>query len=240
MGTLVRGARPPSARPVAAEADGALWCPSPNFGARRDGAAPRLIVLHYTAMTSAEAARDWLCNPKAEVSAHYVIAEDGRLWQLVSEADRAWHAGAGCWRGATDVNSQSIGIELCNDGAQPFAEPQMTVLERLMRGIMARWGIAPEGVVGHSDTALGRKIDPGPRFDWKRLARQGLAVWPKEAEPDDFLRDAAQVGYEGDDVETILKAVRMRFRPWAIGALDDEDRRIVAGLAARHAGAALV
>ena len=231
------GARCPSAPPVVAEADGALWCPSPNFGPRREGARPSLIVLHYTAMASAEGARDWLCNPKAEVSAHYVLAKEGCLWQLVAEADRAWHAGAGAWGALGDVNSHSIGIEICNDGAQPFAAPQMDALERLMQGIMTRWGIGPEGVVAHSDTALGRKIDPGRRFDWKRLARQGLAVWPEPSEPGDFLTDAARFGYDpAADPDTILTALRMRFRPWAEGPLDDEDRRITASLAARFPG----
>lgn len=155
---------------------GAIWHPSPNFGARRSGITqPYLIVLHYTAMAGAEAARDWLCNPEAEVSAHYVVARDGACWQLVDEAMRAWHAGRGAWQGCEDVNSASVGIELANTGAEPFPEPQMAVLEALLRGIMARWDIPPEGVIGHEDSAPGRKIDPGSRFDWRRLERLGLA-----------------------------------------------------------------
>lgn len=149
------------------------WHPSPNFGARRGGALPDMVVIHYTAMESCAAARDWLSNPASEVSSHYVIARDGQGWQLVAESMRAWHAGKGAWAGCDDVNSRSIGIELCNTGAEPFPEPQMVALETLLQGISLRWDIAH--VIGHSDMAPGRKIDPGPRFDWRRLVGQGLA-----------------------------------------------------------------
>ena len=156
---------------------------SPNFGPRRGGARPELVVLHYTAMECAEAALARLCDPAAEVSAHYLIAEDGRVWRLVDEAARAWHAGAGIWRGAGDVNSRSIGIELANAGPlaafPPFPEPQMAALERLLDGVMARWEIPATGIIGHSDMAPGRKADPGPKFDWRRLARAGRATWPE-------------------------------------------------------------
>lgn len=197
-----------------------------------------MVVLHYTAMQSAEDARDRLCDPLYEVSAHYVVAEDGRLWQLVREADRAWHAGAGAWGACRDVNSHSIGIELANTGSAPFPEPQMVALEGLLSGILTRWSIPVERVVGHSDTALGRKIDPGVRFDWKRLARGGLAIWPEgssSGEGRSFAHDFRVFGYDPEEheVETVVNAVRMRFRPWASGPLDDTDRAIVAELAER-------
>ncbi len=233
----VTGARSPTGRSAAAELT-IGHSPSPNRGPRRDGARPSLVVIHYTAMQRAEAARDWLCNPQAQVSAHYVIAGDGRCWHLVDEAERAWHAGAGAWGAITDVNSHSVGIELANTGAQPFAAPQMTVLETLLEGIMARWDIAPEGVIGHSDCALGRKIDPGARFDWRRLALRGLAVWPGPATPGDFHEDARRFGYRwgaGQD-EALLHAFRMRFRPAARGPLDGTDRALMADLAARWPG----
>lgn len=133
-------------------------------------------------MQSADAALARLCAPEHEVSAHYLIGRDGTLCSLVAEEMRAWHAGAGRWGAVTDVNSASIGVELDNDGTSPFSEPQMATLETLLPGIMTRWGIGPEGVVGHQDTAPGRKIDPGPRFDWARLARQGLAL-PRRVDP---------------------------------------------------------
>ena len=113
--------------------------PSPNFGPRRGEARPTLVVLHYTAMPSCAEARGRLCDPAAEVSAHYLISELGQGHALVAEDQRAWHAGAGAWGAITDVNSHSIGIELANPGDAPFPEPQMAALERLLAGIMARW-----------------------------------------------------------------------------------------------------
>ncbi|MDJ0821890.1 MAG: N-acetylmuramoyl-L-alanine amidase [Paracoccaceae bacterium] len=194
-----------------------------------------MVVLHYTAMTSAEEARDWLCNPQSQVSAHYVLAEDGQLWQLVDEDTRAWHAGAGGWGDTTDVNSRSIGIEISNTGTQPFPETQMAALEVLLPGILSRWAIPPHRVVAHSDTALGRKIDPGPRFDWRRLAHQGLSIWPGMAPPGDFYADATRFGYHwhAGQEDVVLNAFRLRFRPWATGPLDDTDRALMADLAAR-------
>ena len=214
---------------------------SPNCGPRRDGARPDMVVIHYTAMTSAAAALERLCDPAAEVSAHYLICEQGRIWQLVAEELRAWHAGAGRWGAVTDVNSRSIGIELANRGDHPFAAAQMDALEGLLAGIMARWAIPPERVIGHSDMAPLRKSDPGPRFDWRRLARRGLAIWsaPEAGAPvGDFLSDAARAGFHPpagcDDPEgAVLTALRLRFRPWAKGQLEDADRAIAADIARR-------
>ena len=153
--------------------------PSPNHGARLLGP-PDMIVIHYTGMDSCAAARARLCDPAAEVSAHYLIDLDGAVEQLVDEARRAWHAGVSDWRGETDVNSRSIGIEMVNRGHgpdyHPFPEPQMAALEALIGDIRARWTIPLENIVGHEDVAPGRKIDPGPKFDWVRLIRQNLAA----------------------------------------------------------------
>ncbi len=213
--------------------------PSPNHGPRRNGLRPELVVIHYTAMKSAEAALDRLCDPAAEVSAHYLIGYDGTVWALVPEASRAWHAGAGAWGGAGDVNSRSIGIELANTGAEPFGAAQMAALEELLAGVMARWAIPAQGVIAHSDMAPHRKADPGPRFDWRRLARAGLSVWPEggadtgEVEADRFAALAGCFGYPPADAETLLAAVRSRFRPWAGGALDGGDMAVIADLAMR-------
>ncbi len=219
---------------------GAEWSPSPNFGTRRPEQDPTLVVVHYTAMASAEAARAWMCAAEAQVSAHYLIARNGDLWQLVDERDRAWHAGAGRWHTLEDVNSASIGIEIDNPGDAPFSEPAMASLERVLRDLLSRWPISPVGVIGHSDLAPGRKIDPGPRFDWCRLARQGLSVWPDgaggaaEAEEEkaaDFDVLLRQAGYTADTpAEVRLAAFRSRFRPGVSGAPDARDRRLLAAL----------
>lgn len=194
-----------------------------------------MIVLHYTAMETADSALERLCDPSAEVSAHYLISETGHIWQTVPEDQRAWHAGAGQWGDVTDVNSRSIGIELANRCNHPFPEPQMAALEGLMQRIIARWQIAPARVIGHSDMALGRKFDPGPRFDWRRLALQGLSIWPQPGCTGDFMSDARSFGYGPTaDCDSILAAFRMRFRPWARGALDDLDRALMHDLASRY------
>jgi len=219
----------------------AIARPSPNFGDRRDGLQPELVVLHYTAMPNAAAALDRLCAPEHEVSAHYLIARDGVLYQLVPEDKRAWHAGVGTWGGRGDMNSRSIGIELDNSGLFPFSEPQMSRLEVLLSDIMARWAIPPEGVLGHQDFAPNRKADPGPRFDWHRLARAGLSVWPNPDEdgapaPDEarFLAEAARFGYPIEHGPgPVLGAFRTRFRPGASGALAPTDMAAIADLSRR-------
>lgn len=204
--------------------------PSPNVGPRCDGLTPSIIVLHYTAMPSAEAAIQRLCDPKAEVSAHYVICRTGTVTRLVPEDQRAWHAGQGEWRGQTDINSRSIGIELDNAGDHPFPEPQMAALDMLLRDVCTRWPISPENIIGHSDMAPGRKSDPGPRFDWARLARQGLAAqggpgYPVDTvTPEDFFARARAAGFTAQvELSTLLVAVRLRFRPHGSGPLTPED-----------------
>lgn len=208
----------------------AFSAPSPNFGPRRGGVRPNLVVIHYTGMASAEAALARLCDPSAEVSAHWLIAEDGRVWELVDEEMRAWHAGAGSWLGAGDVNSRSIGIELANAGPiagfPPFPEPQMAALEALLDGIADRWGVRPEDVIAHSDMAPRRKTDPGPKFDWRRLALGGRAVWTEPGAVEGaadwlgFQAAATAAGYAppDGDWDAVLEAVRLRFRPWARNA----------------------
>ncbi|WP_439155030.1 N-acetylmuramoyl-L-alanine amidase [Yoonia sp.] len=196
-----------------------------------------MVVIHYTAMPSARAALETLCNPATEVSAHYLIAADGAVMSLVPEALRAWHAGAGHWGAVTDVNSRSIGIELANDGFSPFAAAQMDALADLLRGIRARWDIRPERVIGHSDMAPGRKIDPGARFDWRRLAREGLSVWPEPAEnvdTADFPPLMRAFGYTAtEDADLLLQVFRLRFRPWWTGPLDATDAGLIRDLARR-------
>lgn len=216
--------------------------PSPNFGPRRDGATPDLIVLHYTAMESCDAALERLCATEFEVSAHYLISQTGDVFQMVAEEMRAWHAGAGAWGKCTDINSRSIGIELDNTGATPFSALQMNTLEALLSRIMERWKIAPHRVIGHSDMAAHRKFDPGRKFDWQRMAKQGFCVWPAhshdglEPEMTTWRTLAAIFGYSNNpaisDAAT-LQAFRDRFRAGLNAPLDREDMRIIQDLARR-------
>lgn len=204
--------------------------PSPNHGDRR-GHAPSLVVLHFTQMRDAAAARARLCDPAAQVSAHWLIAEDGTTEQLVCETRRAWHAGAGRWQGHDDINSRSIGIELANPGDRPFPAPQMTALRRLLAAIMTRWSIPPTHVIAHSDMAPGRKIDPGPRLDWEGLSRDDLALFarPDPLDPAPPLPASLDaLGYPDDPAR--LQAFRLRHRPWATGPETDADRRTAARL----------
>lgn len=202
-----------------------------------------MVVIHYTAMQTAEAALERLCSPDHEVSAHFLIAEDGRVWQLVRDEDRAWHAGRGGWGQVGDVNSHSIGIELANTGGHPFPEPQMAALESVLSGCLTRWDIPPARVIGHQDMAPTRKQDPGTRFDWRRLSQRGLSIWPEAgAAAGDFAADAVRFGYPEADPAAVLVAFRARFRPGGRGSLNDTDRALMRDLACRFpvdGGAAL-
>ena len=194
-----------------------------------------MLVLHYTGMQSADAALDRLCDPVAKVSAHYVVDEDGDVWQLVPENQRAFHAGVSCWQGERNLNFVSIGIEIVNPGHEwgyrPFPEAQMAALEQLCRGILSRHPIPADRVVGHSDIAPERKTDPGELFDWPRLARAGVGLWPApgglyQTTPFDrqqALADLAAIGYCSAAAELAIAAFQRRFRPALIdGRIDRE------------------
>jgi N-acetylmuramoyl-L-alanine amidase len=220
--------------------------PSPNHDSRGEPPHIRpidMLVLHYTGMQSAAAALDRLCDPAARVSAHYLVEEDGALWRLVPEARRAFHAGISYWQGERDLNFVSIGIEIVNPGHEwgyrPFPEPQMAAVEQLCRDILSRYRIPPYRVVGHSDIAPDRKADPGELFDWPRLARAGIGLWPMPApglarrrgqgvgviERAGALANLARIGYcVSSATESVaLAAFQRRFRPerWD-GLLDAE------------------
>ncbi len=223
--------------------------PSPNFGRRRAGAAVDMLVLHYTGMPSAEAALDRLCDARAEVSAHYLVDEDGTVYRLVDEAHRAWHAGVSCWAGERDVNSRSIGIELANPGHEfgyrPFPDAQMEALIELARGILARHPIPPHRVLGHSDVAPGRKIDPGEKFDWRLLAQAGIGLWATPGAPPaspvelakvqldlrNFGYDVAATGEADEQTRAVVCAFQRHFRPQRCdGVCDGETALLAAAL----------
>lgn len=212
--------------------------PSPNFDARR--APPDMLVLHYTGMQTGEAALARLRDPEAKVSAHYLVEEDGRVFQLVPEERRAWHAGLSYWRGIRDVNSASIGIELDHPGHKygygEFPDAQFEALVPLLARIVKAHAIPRANVVGHSDVAPARKIDPGELFPWGRLADYGLCLpIPEKLEAGDpFDNDAAfylaleRFGYDITDGHKAVEAFQRRWRPRRIdGEIDGEIRAIL-------------
>jgi len=220
-----------------------LQRPSPNCDSRK-GRAVDILLLHYTGMRSGAEALARLCDPAAEVSAHYLIEEDGRIYALVAEEMRAWHAGVSSWQGATDINARAVGIELVNPGHEfgyrDFPEAQMAALIPLCRQIVARHSIAAARVLGHSDVAPLRKDDPGERFDWRRLARAGIGLWPEReaalesCPPEAELRaQLARFGYAaGPEVpfEKLIAAFQRHFRQERVDGR--ADRQTAARLAA--------
>lgn len=214
--------------------------PSPNHGPRPAGTPIDMLVLHYTGMKTAQEALDRLCDAEAKVSSHYVIEEDGTVWRLVEESRRAWHAGVSYWRGERDVNSRSIGIEICNPGHdwgyRQFPLPQMQAVAELSRAILARHPIPPRNVVGHSDIAPARKQDPGELFDWRWLAQQGIGLWPSSSAAAPSAEQAsallARYGYDPDaDPALVVAAFQRHFRPAAVtGQLDAETLAVLGQL----------
>jgi N-acetylmuramoyl-L-alanine amidase len=173
-----------------------IAAPSPNFDARRSP--PDMLILHYTGMPTGGAALERLRDPAAKVSAHYLVEEDGRVFALVPEERRAWHAGRSSWRGETDINAKSIGVEIVNPGHEfgyrPFPELQIEAVIALVADVRSRWSIDDARILGHSDVAPERKEDPGELFPWKRLAEAGHGLW---AEPAAAPGAALAVGDEG-------------------------------------------
>jgi N-acetylmuramoyl-L-alanine amidase len=205
---------------------------SPNFN---DRLLPiTMVVLHYTGMRTAGEALARLCDPSSQVSAHYLIDEDGTVTCMVPEDKRAWHAGKSYWRGVSDVNSASIGIELVNPGHEfgyrPFPEPQMDALLPLLADMMDRHDIPRANVVGHSDVAPARKVDPGEYFDWARLGELGLALEIPKAKmnlfydnPGAFYLGLERFGYDIIDGRAAVAAFQRRWRPEYIdGEIDGE------------------
>ena len=216
---------------------------SPNYDERQ--AEIDMLLLHYTSMKSCDEARARLCDERSKVSAHYLIDEDGALYELVPEDKRAWHAGAAFWQGETDINSCSIGIEISNGGHDfglpDFPAAQMKSVVSLCADLVIKYRISPERVLAHSDVAPSRKQDPGEKFDWARLAREGVGLWiDKQLPPDEnimsgeqFLKDLAAYGYqtEGVSAEEVVRAFQRHYRPARLdGRVDGSTLSVLAAL----------
>ena len=222
--------------------------PSPNFDARK--APTDMIVLHYTGMRGGEAALARLRDPAAKVSAHYLVEEDGRVFSLVAEERRAWHAGKSFWRGEKDINSVSIGVEIVNPGHEfgyrPFPDAQIAAVIELLGEVRGRWDVADARILGHSDVAPGRKQDPGELFPWKRLAEAGHGLWVEPpASPGAPLSlgdegtgvfalqagltrlgyDSAPSGRFDEGTATIVEAFQRHWRPARVDGVADGETR---------------
>jgi N-acetylmuramoyl-L-alanine amidase len=201
--------------------------PSPNFDQRRGP--PDMVVLHYTGMRTGAEALERLCDPESKVSAHYLIEEDGRVFQLAPEERRAWHAGVSFWKGERDINAVSIGIELVNPGHEfgyaDFPEMQIEAVIGLLDAIRGRWTIPNARILGHSDVAPERKIDPGEKFPWKRLALDGHGLW---IEPDPAPGAPLALGDEGAGVFALQAGLtRLGYDSAPSGQYDEHTRTIV-------------
>jgi len=213
------------------------WQPSPNFDERRVA----FVVIHYTADDTAAVALRTLTSPAAKVSAHYLVARDGDIVQLVDERARAWHAGESRWGAVDDLNSASIGIELDNDGRAPFPAPQIEALLRLLADLRLRHGFPPANVLGHADVAPTRKTDPGPLFPWRTLAAHGFGLWcdpPYAPAPAAFdaLLGLQAIGYDVRDPRAAIRAFRLHHVPDApADAPLERDRDLIRCLVERSA-----
>lgn len=226
---------------------------SPNFNLRTVPVS--MLVLHYTGMQDAKSALQRLCDPKAKVSAHYVVDEAGQVFALVAEENRAWHAGIAHWRGITDINNASIGIEIVNGGHDfglpEFPTAQISAVIKLCQDILQRHDISPSNIVGHNEIAASRKLDPGEKFPWEKLARAGIGIWPKSKNQTTIINlDEAKthlqtIGYDvqsndisGKAEHCLLSEFQRRYRPQKIdGLLDAETSlllRQIADLTNRH------
>lgn len=220
----------------APEHDGAEVRVSPNFGPRQAGLRADMIVLHYTGMQFGASAEAWLCDPASEVSAHYLVHEDGHVVQMVRESDRAWHAGRSSWRGVTDINSCSIGIEIVNPGHNygyvDFPPRQIARVIDLCRDLARRHAIVAERVLGHSDVAPGRKIDPGERFPWAQMFHAGVGhfVAPAPIAAGRFLTG----GDRGKAVETLQSMLALYGYGVEISGVFDAATQTVVAAFQRH------
>jgi len=207
---------------------------SPNYDDRRADGLIDMLIFHYTGMRTAEEALQRLCDDQAKVSAHYVVDEDGTCYALVDEEQRAWHAGVASWRGNSDINARSIGIEIVNPGHEfgyrPFPTVQMETVRDLALGVLRRHPIPPRNVVGHSDVAPTRKQDPGELFDWPGLAESGIGLWSDgDAAPvdiSDVPAELERLGYGTADEEAALVAFQRHFLRDNLSGIADDPTRV--------------
>lgn len=212
--------------------DAALWVGTTNFNLRK----PNIVVIHHTAQNSCEQTLQTFTKPRTQVSAHYVICRDGKVQHMLNDYLRAWHAGSGSWGNITDVNSSSIGIELDNNGNEPFAPAQLNALLLLLQQLKTNYNIPPANFVGHCDVAPGRKTDPSAYFPWKQLADRGFGLWYRDTTgmkmPQSFydLQALRMVGYNTRDSVAARKAFALHYLRDTSGLWTDRHRKVLYAL----------
>lgn len=216
------------ATPQRVGSDWTQWRPSPNYGPRK----ANYVILHHTSSDTLERALVTLNSSHTKVSSHYLVDRDGRVFQLVDENQRAWHAGESYWGGHSDMNSASIGIELVNNGSEPFAPTQIKALLALLSDIRGRHKIPRANFLGHADVAPGRKTDPSALFPWQQLAMSGFGLWcdpPHEAPPESFdaVLGLAALGYDVRDPFRAISAFKLHFSPNSGRDIDETDRAML-------------
>lgn len=209
------------------------WVGSTNFSMRK----PNYVIIHHTAQNSAEYTLKHFTTPKSKVSSHYVIGRDGKVYHMVSDYLRAWHAGVGKWGNANDINSSSIGIELDNNGSEAFSDVQVNSLLQVLELLKKTHAIPAANFIGHADIAPGRKVDPNPRFPWKKLAQNGYGLWYDEvltdSVPANFNAQEALriIGYDTKSMEAAIKSFQIHFIQKDItGTLNNEEKKILYNL----------
>lgn len=199
------------------------WISTVNFNLRK----PNFIIIHHTAQDSLQQTIKTFTLTRTQVSSHYVIADDGSVVQMLNDYMRAWHAGKGSWGKDTDLNSSSIGIELDNNGIEPFSEAQITSLMALLSKLKKEYNIPTQNIIGHSDIAPSRKTDPSVLFPWKTLAENGFGLWADETlEPAPIAFNIEQglkiIGYDTKNLSSAIMAFKLHFIQTEINDILDE------------------
>ena len=209
-----------------------FWVGTTNFNLRK----PNLVVIHHTAQNSCDQTLKTFTKPVSQVSAHYVICKDGTVHQMLNDYLRSWHGGVGKWGNINDINSSSIGIELDNNGFEPFPEPQINSLMRVLDTLKKRYGIPAANIIGHSDIAPTRKVDPNVQFPWKTLSDRGFGLWysdtAKVVVPADFnsLQALRIIGYDVKDSAAAIGAFKRKYEQQESKQLTEADRKILFAL----------
>jgi N-acetylmuramoyl-L-alanine amidase len=212
------------------------WAGTTNFNLRK----PNFIIIHHTAQNSCEQTLTTFTTVKSQVSAHYVICKDGTIHHMLNDYLRAWQAGVSKWGNATDINSFSIGIEIDNNGFEPFTDPQINSLLGLLDRLKRAYNIPVANFIGHADIAPGRKVDPNKYFPWQKLAEKGFGLWYDTTGvqvPVDFnsLQALRVIGYDIKNPVSAVQSFKLHFvQNDSTSLINEEDKKILFDLVKKY------